>query len=98
MNNKLICPFCQQELRCDNTWNEVYMCRNPKCKHLLGYGTKELWQALIDTKNKLDMTADVLRHADWFFDGDYNVSAKDMHNEVRFAIKALEQINNKEQQ
>ena len=61
---ELKCPFCQQELRCDNTWNEVYMCRNPKCKHLLGYGTKELWQALIDTKNHLTVertTHDILQ-------------------------------------
>ena len=54
------CPFCQQELRCDNTWNEVYMCRNPNCNHLLGYGTKELWQALIDTKKKLDICKSAL--------------------------------------
>ena len=55
MTDKLLCPFCKQELRCDNTWNEVYMCRNPNCNHLLGYGTKDLWRALIDTKKKLDM-------------------------------------------
>lgn len=52
--SKLICPFCQQELKYDS-WNEVYMCRNPNCKHLLGFGTKELWQELIRTRKALDV-------------------------------------------
>ena len=49
-------------------------------------------------RKALNVAVDVLRHADWFFDGDYNVSTKDMHNEIRFTIKAIERINNKEQQ
>ena len=44
------------------------------------------------TRKALDVAVDALRHADWFFDGDYNVYTKDMHNEIRFAIKAIEQI------
>lgn len=52
MNNKLICPFCQQELKYES---EVYVCRNPNCKHLLGFGSKELWQELIRTRKALDV-------------------------------------------
>ena len=53
MTDKLLCPFCQQELEKDYDW--VYGCPNRKCK-AFGYffGAKELWQALIDTKKKLD--------------------------------------------
>ena len=54
------CPFCQQELKYDS-WNEVYMCRNPNCKHLLGFGTKELWQELIRTRRALNVAVDALK-------------------------------------
>lgn len=57
------CPFCQQELKYD-AWNEVYMCRNPNCKHLLGFGTKELWQELMRTKKQLDVAVDALKEID----------------------------------
>lgn len=59
MSKELVCPFCQQELKYD-AWNEVYMCRNPNCKHLLGFGTKELWQELIRTRKALDVALDWL--------------------------------------
>lgn len=59
MSDKLKCPFCQQELKYDGR-NEVYMCRNPNCKHLLGFGTKELWQALIIESTEHDLTHDAL--------------------------------------
>lgn len=56
------CPFCQQELKYDS-WNEVYMCRNPNCKHLLGFGTKELWQELIRTRKALDAAINAMKSA-----------------------------------
>ena len=56
---KLKCPFCQQELQDSTLW-ECYACRNPNCKHLLGYGTKELWQALDRTKKQLEMAINVI--------------------------------------
>ena len=87
MTDKLFCPFCQQELR--KIHPTYVICDNCRIA-----GEDKLWQALIDTKKKLDIAVDTLRHADWFFDGDYNVYTKDMHNEIRFAIKAIEQINN----
>lgn len=55
--NKLVCPFCQQELCKDNP--QSIECRNDNCKEsFFMYGSKELWQALIDTKKKLDDLSD----------------------------------------
>ena len=44
------------------------------------------------TKKQLEIANDTLRHADWFFDGDYNVYTKDMHKEIKYAIKAISNI------
>lgn len=63
MNNNMKCPFCQQELKYD-AWNEVYMCRNPNCKHLLGFGTKELWQELDRWKQSAEDHQNWLRLAE----------------------------------
>lgn len=86
--SKLICPFCGQELKYDS-WNEVYMCRNPNCKHLLGFGTKELWQELICTRKALDVAVGALK----LFCGDkvsYHITSK---IDATHARKALKQIN-----
>ena len=58
MNNKLICPFCQQELDAD----DYYMCcNNPHCNKTSDmFGTEELWQELIRTRNALDVALDWL--------------------------------------
>ena len=55
MNNKLLCPFCDEKLvRHWGMENPVlYCCDNPKCSKG-GVGTEQSWQALIDTKKKLD--------------------------------------------
>lgn len=61
MNKELVCPFCQQELRSviqqegENTHTTWYC---PKCgleKYKWACGNKTLWQALIDTKELLDI-------------------------------------------
>ena len=53
------CPFCQQELVIDPCGEMG--CLNEKCKEsMFLIGTKELWQALIDTKKKLDVAVDAL--------------------------------------
>lgn len=83
------CPFCQQELVGEGSDN--YWCK--KCnleRHIPAlYGSQKLWQELIRTRKALDVAKDTIRHADWFFDGDYNVDAKTMHNEIKYAIKAI---------
>jgi len=44
--NKLICPFCQQELNRDNP--QSIECKNDGCREsYFMYGSKELWQELI---------------------------------------------------
>lgn len=53
MTDKLLCPLCQQELR--KIHPTYIICDN--CRIV---GDKELWQALIDTKKKLDRYEKVL--------------------------------------
>ena len=82
------CPFCQQELKLDS-WNEVYMCRNPNCKHLLGFGTKELWKELITTRKALDLAVCALNRINC------EMRKETIPDFAVFvdALKALEQIN-----
>lgn len=93
------CPFCQQELREIYCYNVVmgYLCPNPDCKKAEKLkGNAEFWQELIRTRKALDVAKDTIRHADWFFDGDYNVDAKTMHNEIKYAIKAITALEQKD--
>ena len=53
---------------------------------------QRLQDELDHTKKQLEIANYTLRHADWFFDGDYNVYAKDMHKEIKYAIKAISDI------
>ena len=48
------------------------------------------------TRKALEIAKDTIRHADWFFDGDYNVDAKTMHNEIKRAIKAITALEQKD--
>lgn len=48
-NNKLICPFCQQELQEDVGYDGDYSC--PNCKEPY-FGSPELWQELIRTRKE----------------------------------------------
>ena len=79
MNNKLICPFCQQELERVYIIPEALVCMN--CHRL---ATKELWQALIDIKKKLDILVEGLERMTWGCD---STDAEDL----------LKKINNKEE-
>lgn len=101
MNNDIKCPFCQQKLDYDDL---LCSCINEHCEESFDMvGTELLWQKVIDLKQELDHTRkaldvakDTIRHADWFFDGDYNVDAKTMHNEIKYAIKAITALEQKE--
>ena len=48
------------------------------------------------TKKQLEIAVDALSHTDWFFDGDYNVYTKDMHNEIKQALKQITALEQKE--
>lgn len=87
------CPFCQQELKYD-AWNEVYMCRNPNCKHLLGFGTKELWQELIRTRKALAIAVDAIDEILYLDSGKFIQEPAEMWKIAKSAkdkITALEQ-------
>lgn len=89
MNNDMKCPICNDG-KIITYLDGTYECDNPECSIYNGTHT-ETFEALIRTRKALDVAKDTIRHADWFFDGDYNVDAKTMHNEIKYAIKALEQ-------
>lgn len=67
MNNKLICPFCGEEiisdlcLMCDKidegytSGRQIYKCN--KCSL---FGNKEMWQALIQAKQDLKRAEDMI--------------------------------------
>lgn len=57
MNNKLICPFCQQKLQEDIGYDGDYSC--PNCKEPY-FGSPELWQELIRTRKALDCAINTL--------------------------------------
>lgn len=96
--SNLKCPSCGQELKQDYHDCEMFECHNQKCKHYYDscIGREELWQELIRTRKVLDVAKDTIIHADWFFDGDYNVDAKTMHNEIKCAIKAITTLEQKD--
>ena len=93
MSNKLICPFCQQELKpqtMDGEWLECWNCSYHEPSHhpfpqRILCGTKELWQELIRTRKALDVAVDALNA----------VTATPLNSRVIHdaANKALEQIN-----
>lgn len=63
MNNKLICPFCQQELVKDTpfAWN----CPNEECVETdMMWGTANMWQELIRTRKALKIAVDALKEID----------------------------------
>ena len=102
MTSKLKCPVCQQELLCigilhaqDN--HTIWYC--PKCatkKQLWCIANKELWQALIQAKQDLQICKDALEDIacehEKYFDPYYNLKRK-----RATANQALEQIEHKEQ-
>lgn len=56
---ELKCPFCQQELEelYNNGDSVGFRCKNKNCPETnIMCGTKMLWQALIDTKKKLEQS------------------------------------------
>lgn len=96
--NNLKCPFCNKPLQPTLRQSDEYWCENYDCPrtNIEWVGSQKLWQELIRTRKALDVAKDTIRHADWFFDGDYNVDAKTMHNEIKYAIKAIIALEQKE--
>lgn len=60
MTSKLKCPFCGVEL--DKDISGEFGCPNEKCKKsMFLIGTEELWQALIQAKQDLEIATKALR-------------------------------------
>ena len=96
------CPICQHELF--YTYQEDGILPNPNkgkvdtifCDNCKMYGNETIWKRIDRTRKALEIAKDTIRHADWFFDGDYNVDAKTMHNEIKCAIKGITALEQKE--
>lgn len=85
MTNNLKCPFCQQDLRTVLD-SPFYTCDS------CGYtGYKQLWQALIQAKQDLEITTKALEN----IVSDYEVDASNGWLAAN-AKKTLEQIKHKE--
>lgn len=108
MTTKLKCPICGGELKHEMTTG-IYCCKRifADCPLGLGtgtFGTKELWQALIQAKQDLEIATkanDEIRDEYETYHGaeregcftiNWEVVAKKMYN---YANKALEQIEHK---
>ena len=61
MNNKLICPFCQQELKISGHELHDLDLYCDKCEPFM-VGNKELWQELIRTRKASDVAVDALKY------------------------------------
>lgn len=87
---ELKCPFCGEELDISNP--QCVECKNDYCYPTSAYGSKDLWQALIDTKKKLDEAIDLLK----MLYGDYNLDWAVVDSDKVYDF--LKQINQKEEQ
>lgn len=104
MTSKLKCPYCSAYLE-STTGGWEYGCTNTECQSAGTLcGTKELWQALIQAKQDLEIATkanDEIRCEYETYHGaeregfsiNWDVVAKNMYN---YANKALKQIEHKE--
>lgn len=88
--SRTLCSWCKAPLVLKD---DILVCSNTDCP---ACDEKYLHEELIRTRKALDVAKDTIRHADWFFDGDYNVDAKTMHNEIKYAIKAITALEQKD--
>ena len=99
MSDKLLCPFCQQELVEIRFGEQRYWtCINDKCDKSVGLGgNKKLWQELIRTRKALDVAVDAIKNATEYLGNQepiVDVMAMNLHTDLS---KALEQITALEQ-
>lgn len=95
MSENLKCPKCGGRLVYWGATGALLKCE--QCK--FGWGTEELWQALTDTKKKLDMAINAMESAQ-----DHNVincvtrGVDPTEDDVHITLfKALEKIKQKEE-
>lgn len=98
------CPICQQELKISGHELHDLDLYCDKCEPFM-VGNEELWQALIDTKKKLDVAVDALKSAKTRLELINNSKFANLNNvlqiqcqcEVLKINEALEQITALEQ-
>lgn len=94
MNDKLKCPFCQQELDylAEDIYGNMY-CPNCRDKNGFTYKASEsIWQELIRTRKALDVAVDAIKNATEYLGNQeplVDVMAMNLHTDLS---KALEQI------
>lgn len=89
------CPFCQTELEINDLDVQLLGCENQNCKHSTHYdtvGTKELWEALIQTKKDLEIAIKGIKTL-----GEYDPYKEHLGIDT-IAQNILEQIERKENQ
>ena len=104
MTSKLKCPYCLSDLE-STTGGWEYGCTNTECQSAGTLcGTKELWQALIQAKQDLEIARNALKEIKKVCDGCrwcdsnlYDPTPSDGRRIAETTNKALEQIEHKEQ-
>lgn len=87
------CPFCGEGLLFWGATGSMRKC--PKCDNDL-LGNKELWQALIQAKQDLEIAIKTLKHYEMAGSFDHNGEYKLDLREKTEAHKCLKQIEHKE--
>ena len=96
MSKELVCPFCNKKLEPIGTSGQ-FQCGTWGCDASFNFiATRDVWEYIERTRKALEIAKDTIRHTDWFFDGDYNVDAKTMHNEIKCAIKGITALEQKD--
>lgn len=106
MTSKLKCPFCGEELFVGDAFIDVQYanCRNPGCKQYGVVIPVEIWQALMQAKQDLEIVVDALKSAKKRFELINNSKFANLNNvlqiqsqcEILKINQALEQIEHKE--
>lgn len=65
MNNKLVCPFCGEEIKIAGERTTIMSCFNGECCGSGLYGEEAMWQELIQTKQDLEIARKALKEIDW---------------------------------
>lgn len=104
MTSKLKCPFCKEEIISDvccvfNEKNKDYTSGRQihKCNKCSLFGNKELWQALTQAKQDLEIATKALKEIQTEQGRCWGATDTEIKNDCKYyAYKALEQIEHKE--
>ena len=86
MSNKMICPVCGGDIQYNHGYS-TYDCLNNPAEH---YASEDVWQALIQAKQDLEITRKALDKADRFFEGTIGLYQSEMHAIIKTALEQIE--------